>query len=302
MRLDLTSLRLFVAIAECGSLTRAAQRQHLAVSAVSKRVAELESQAGTALLVRYTRGIGLTPAGQSVLQHARQMLQVMQHLDDELGEYAAGVKGQVRVQAIASALTQFLPGEIESFLTRYPQVEVALEERTGKAIVRAIAESAADVGIVAAGTVLQGLVGMAYRVDRLALGVPPGHPLARRRGVRFADALDHPFVGPHADSSLSVLMADAARACGKTLRQRIQVSSFDAMCRLVETRLGITMLPAGVLQRHAAAGRLRIVALKDDWADRELRIVVRDPQQLSALTRTLIEHLQRCATQCNEAK
>jgi DNA-binding transcriptional LysR family regulator len=275
MRHDLTSLRLFVAVAECGSLTRAAERQHLAVSAISKRIAELEAQAGTALLVRYPRGVGLTPAGQSVLQHARQLLQVMQHLDEELGEYAGGAKGHVRLHAIASVLTQFLPEEVESFLTRYPGVNVSLEERTGKAIVRAVAEGAADVGIVAGGTGLQGLVGMAYRVDRLMLGVPPGHPLSRRRAVRFAEALDHPFVGPHADSSLSELMAQGARACGKPLRQRIQVSSFDAMCRLVETRLGISLLPAGVLMRHAAAGRLRLVALKEDWAERELRIVVR---------------------------
>lgn len=295
MRHDLTSLKLFVAVAECGNLTRAAERQHLAVSAVSKRIGELEAQAGTALLVRYPRGVGLTPAGQSVLQHARQLLQVMQHLDEELGEYAGGVKGHVRVHAIASALTQFLPGEIESFLSRYPAVNVSLEERTGKAIVRAIAEGTADVGIVAGRAGLQGLVGLTYRTDRLMLGVPLKHPLARRRAVRFAEALDHPFVGPHADSSLSELMAQGALACAKPLRQRIQVSSFDAMCRLVETRLGITMLPAGVLTRHAEAGRLRVVALKEDWAERELCIVVRDPQQLSHITRTLIEHLQRCA-------
>jgi DNA-binding transcriptional LysR family regulator len=125
------------------------------------------------------------------------------------------------------------------------------------------------------------------------IGVPIGHPLARRKKIRFSDALAFPFVGPHADSSLAVLMAAGAKACGKTLDQRIQASSFDAMCRLVETGLGITMLPAGVLAPHEEAGRIRAILLDESWAQRRLQIVVRDQEQLSSLTTSLIEHLQR---------
>jgi len=119
--------------------------------------------------------------------------------------------------------------------------------------------------------------------------------LARRKAVRFAQALDYAFVGPHADSSLSALMAEGARACGKPLQQRIQVSSFDAMCRLVETRLGITMLPKAVLAPHVAAGHIRMVGLQEEWAVRQMAVVVRDPAQLSPITRTLIDHLQHAA-------
>jgi DNA-binding transcriptional LysR family regulator len=295
MRYDLTSLEIFVNVAECGNLTRAAERQHLAVSAISKRIGELESLAGTPLLVRYARGVALTPAGQSMLQHARQMLQVVQHMEAELGDYAGGVKGHVRMHAIASALTQFLPEELEAFLTQYPLVHVSLEERTGKATLLAVADGTADLGIVASQSPLQGLAAIPYRTDRLMLGVPLKHPLARRKAVRFADALAYPFVGPHADSSLLALMLQGAKACGVPLQQRIQVSSFDAMCRLVQTRLGITMLPAGVLAPHVAAGRIAAVALKEAWAVRTLVIVVRDPQQLSHIARTLIDHLQRSA-------
>jgi DNA-binding transcriptional LysR family regulator len=295
MRYDLTSLKIFVTVAECGNLTRAAEREHLAVSAISKRIAELETMIGTPLLQRYPRGVGLTPAGQSLTQHARQMLQLVHRMDAELGEYAGGAKGHVRVHAVASALTQFLPEEIESFLTRYPLVHISLEERTGKAIVLAVAEGAADVGIVASQTPLHGLTSLPYHRDCLMIGVPLGHPLAKRKAIRFAEALDYAFVGPHADSSLSALMAEGAKACGKTIQQRIQVSSFDAMCRLVETRLGITMLPKAVLVPHVAAGRIRMVGLKEDWALRQMFLVVRDPAQLSHITRTLIDHLQHAA-------
>jgi DNA-binding transcriptional LysR family regulator len=290
---DLTSLRIFVAVAECGNLTRAAERQHLAVSAVSKRIAELESRARTPLLIRYPRGVGLTPAGQSLLHHARQMLQLVRRMDEELGEYAGGIKAHIRLHSVASAITQFLPEELETFLARYPKVNIALEERVGSAIVRAVAEGSADVGIVSNQTPRLGLAEILYHTDRLVLGVPVGHPLAKRKVVRFEEAIGYPFIGPHADSSLAQLLMKAAKSCGKPLHQRMQVSSFDAMCRLVETSLGITLLPAGVIASRAALGQLRSVELKEDWAVRQMLIVVRDPQELDYVSRTLIEHLRQ---------
>jgi len=300
MRYDLVSLKLFVAVAECANVTRAAEREHLAVSAVSKRISELENLAGTPLLQRYPRGVALTPAGQSLLHHARQMLQLVDRMDAELAEFARGVKGHIRLHAVASALNQFLPEEIESFLARYPGVRISLEERTGKGVVLAVADGSADLGVVSSQTPLHGLASFPYHTDRLMIGVPLGHPLARRKSIKFADALNYSFVGPHADSSLAALMAAGARACGKAIDQRIQASSFDAMCRLVETRLGITMLPEGVLAPHAAAGRIRVIRLNETWALRTMVVVVRDPEQLSALTRSLIEHLLRSAAEAGE--
>jgi DNA-binding transcriptional LysR family regulator len=292
MRYDLVSLQIFVSVAECGNLTRAAEREHLAVSAISKRIAELEAMVGTPLLVRYPRGVGLTPAGQSLLHHARQMSQLVDRMDEELAAYAGGLKGHIRLHAVASALAQFLPEELEAFLSRHPKVQISLEERTSKAIVLAVASGAADVGIVASDILPQGLITVPYRSDRLMLGVPLGHPLARRKAVRFADALRYDFVGPHAESSLSALMVAGAKAAGMPLQQRILVSSFDAMCRLVETRLGITMLPQGVLLPHVGEGRIVAVGLKEDWALRQLSIVVREREGLSHVTRSLIDLLR----------
>ncbi len=292
LRHDLTTLELFVAVADCGNLTRAAERQHLAVSAVSKRIGELEAQAGTALLVRQPRGVVPTPAGQALLHHARRLLALLNRLDEELHAHAGGIKGHVRLHAVASALLQFLPADLPPFLARYPEVQVSLEERTGKAIVRAVIDGSADIGIVASRPTTEGLTTLPYRTDRLMLGVPAGHPLARRKSVRYAEALAHPFIGPHADSSLATLMQDGAQACGGTLRQQVRASSFDAMGRLAEAGLGITLLPAGALAPQLAAGRLRGVALREPWAQRHLSIVVREPEALSPVARALIDHLQ----------
>lgn len=295
MRHDLTSLKLFIAIAECGNLTRAAEREHLAVSAVSKRIGELEKLVRTPLLQRHARGVSLTPAGQSLLHHARQIIALVQRMDIELGEYSTGVKGHVRLSAVASTLIQFLPEDIEAFLVQYPQVNVSLEERTGKAIVLAVADGSAEIGVVTDQTPLVGLHSVPYRRDRLMLGVPKGHPLARKKSAKFSEAAGYSFVGPHADSSLSILLNQAAKSCGLPLHQRVQVSSFDAMCCLVETRLGITLLPHGVLAPYADSGRLQIVTLNERWAERQFNLIVRDPDYLSPLAKTLLDHLTRLA-------
>lgn len=296
MRHSLTTLRIFVSVAECGNLTHAAAREHLAVSAISKRIAELEELVRTPLLQRKPRGVSLTPAGLSLLRHARQVLQAVHSLEAELGEYAGGVKGHVRVHAVASALTQFLPEEIESFLTRYPQVQISLEERTGKAVAVSVADGTADIGVVADAGVTGGLTAFPYHRDRLAIGIPTGHPLAKRRSARFVDIVKFPFVAPHVESSLSALIARAARATGSTVQQRVQASSFDAMCRLVEASLGVTILPQGVLEPHLASGRLRMIRLNEEWAWRQLYLVVRDVAELAPIARTLIDELRASAT------
>src|SRR5438552_10303186 len=140
MRYDLTTLEIFVAVAEEANLTRAAARQHLAVSAVSKRITELEALAEAPLLERLPRGVALTPAGQSLLHYARQMIKLVDRMKSELSEYAGGVKGHIRIHASTSALTQFVPKELEAFLNRYPMIRMQIEERVGAAIVAAVAD------------------------------------------------------------------------------------------------------------------------------------------------------------------
>ncbi|MFP5407298.1 MAG: LysR family transcriptional regulator, partial [Gammaproteobacteria bacterium] len=292
MRYDLTSLEIFVAVAESANLTRAAEHQHLAVSAISKRIAELEELAGAPLLQRHARGVSLTAAGHSMLHYARQMLQLVERMRGELSEYAGGLKGVVRVHASTSALVQFLPPELQGFLARYPMIRLQIEERTGAAIVRAVAEGSADIGILGDHTPLRGLAALPYHSDRLALGVPMLHALARRKGVYFAEALGFDFVGPHAESSLWNLMTQAAQDCGKSIEPRIQVSSFECMCLLVQAGLGIALLPERVLSPHADLRHLTIVRLNDSWAQRRIQIVVRDVDNLAFTTRALIEHLR----------
>lgn len=295
MRYDLTTLEVFVAIAEEKSLTKAAQRRHLAVSAVSKRIAELEDLVGSPLLVRYPRGVALTPAGQSTLRYAREIFATLQRMDDELGEYAAGVKGHVKIHATTAVLAQFLPADLGAFLQRYPQVKVDVEERVGAEIVRAVSSGVADIGIFSTRTPAPTLQTFEYKKDELVIAVPSGHPLALKQRISFADTFEYEFVGPHAESSINALMATASREAGLPVRQRVQVSSFDCMCRMVAAHIGIAMLPMGVLLPMMSLLDLQAVHLEDPWAQRSLVIGVRDFDALSLVSSTLIDHLTSAA-------
>ncbi len=292
MRYDLTSLDLFITVAQERNLTRAARIKHLAVSAISKRISELEAQIGSPLLIRNARGVELTPAGQSLLFYARQLKQTLAQLDTELSDYASGVKGHIRIHAITSALSQFLPQDVAGFAELYPQIRFDIEERVGSAVVRAVADGRADLGIIAIQTAPQGLETLPYRDDELVLVVPAGHVLAGRKFVPFREALEHEFVGPHLESSVHSLLNREAETLGLPLRLRIRISSFDCMCRLVSSGLGVAVLPRSVVSQYQRSHGLKAVALAESWAKRSLLLAFRKYDAASPTLRTFIDHLK----------
>lgn len=292
MRYDLISLDLFIAVAQERSLTRAARIKHLAISAISKRISELEAQVGAPLLVRNARGVELTPAGQSMLYYARQLKQTLEQLDNELGEYTSGVKGHLRIHAITSALSQFLPDDVARFVSLYPQIKFDIEERVGTAVVRAVSDGRADLGIIAAETAPQGLDTLPYRKDELVVVVQASHFLASHQAVSFSQVLALECVGPHPESSMHALLTREAEKLGQVLKPRIRISSFDCMCRMVSSGLGLAIMPRSVVQPYLRSHKLKAVSLDEPWAMRSLLLVFKKYDAASPTLKTLIEHLK----------
>jgi DNA-binding transcriptional LysR family regulator len=292
-RIDLTSLQLFVAVCELGSIGRAAEREFIAASAVSKRLSDLEATLQTPLLYRHTRGVNLTPAGESLLHHARSVLFSLEKMQAELSEYAEGVRGHVRIHANISAIVQFLPEDLGDFTREHPQVKIDLEEHLSTEVVRAVQEGAADIGIcnagVAAGHALQALP---YRQDELVLIVPRGHALAGREAVSFEDTLDLDHVGLHSNSSIYLAMREAAATAGRTIRLRIHVTGLDAMCRMIDNGLGVGVMPRRAFTLMHGVGDLDCVRLTDAWATRSIDLVARDFSTLPLTARLLVDHLR----------
>lgn len=292
-RIDLTSLQLFVAVCELGGIARAAQQEYIAASAVSKRLSDLEAAVGTPLLHRSRRGVTPTPAGESLLHHARAVLFGLERMQGELAEYTEGVRGHVRMHANLSAIVQFLPEDLGAFARTHSQIKIDLQEHLSPAVVQAVAEGAADLGIcnLNVGSDASGLQSRAYRGDRLVVVTPRAHPLAEREAVRFAEVLDFDIVGLHAGSSISLAMRAAAAQAGRPLRQRIQVTSLDAVCRMIDNGLGVGLLPDRAFALMQGMGALAAVALQEPWAERGLRLVARDFAALPAAARLLADRI-----------
>ncbi|MBN8919986.1 MAG: LysR family transcriptional regulator, partial [Rhizobiales bacterium] len=287
MRFDLIDLGLFRHVVEAGSITHGAARANLALAAASTRIRNMETAVGAPLLTRSRQGVEPTPAGRTLLQHARTILAQAERLREDLGAYAGGRAGQVRVLSNTNALTEFLPETLSAFLATHPHVSIELEERLSDEIVGMIAEGVGDIGIVA-GTVDVGkLATFPYRTDRFVLAVARKHPLARRGSIAFADVLDRDFVGLDRASALQRFLADKATRVGRPLRLRVQVRSFDAVCRLVERDVGIGIVPETTLRSATQTMAIKGVALTDPWAVRELTICVRSLDALPHFARDL---------------
>jgi len=291
MRFDLTDLRLFLHVVEAGSITAGAERMHLAVAAASTRIRNMEIELGTPLLNRERQGVHPTPAGRTLVHHARQMLQQAERMRAELGEYADGLKGHVRLLSNTNALTEFLPEPLSDFLTSHPQVNIDLEERLSDEIVAAIADGKADIGIVAGTEDVTGLEVFPFRVDRFVLVTSPTHPLAEKKKIAFVEALDSDFVGLDRASSLQRFLSDKAERIGRRLKLRVQLRSFDAVCRMVEGNVGIGVVPETTAARAMRTMKLHAIELSDDWAPRNLMICVRSLRDLPIYAQDLVKSL-----------
>ncbi|MFN3512081.1 MAG: LysR family transcriptional regulator [Phenylobacterium sp.] len=292
MRFDLTDLRLFCDIADAGSITHGAERSALALSAASTRIRNMEEALGAPLLARSRAGVALTPAGRTLLKHARAILVQSARLREDLGAFAGGVSGEVRLLANTNALTEFLPEALGRFLAEHPQVSVDLEERLSDEIVGLIAEGVGDIGIVAGTVDVGALQTFPFRSDRFVVVTPADHALAGRRAVAFSEVLDQDFVGLDRASSLQRFLASKAAREGRPLRLRVQLRSFDAVCRMVKSGVGVGIVPQTTAIRAIRTMDLAVLDLSDDWALRELTICVRNLDDLAPYARDLVESLR----------
>jgi DNA-binding transcriptional LysR family regulator len=292
--LDLTSLRLFVAVCETRNIARAGEQQHIVASAISKRLAQLEDVVGETLFERRRRGVTPTAAGEILLEHARAMLASADRVARDMADHGRGVKGQVRLLASMSSIAEFLPDDIADFLQTpaHRDIRVDIEEALSRDLVRALREGSAPVGVCWDAADLEGLQAWPYRRDRLAIVAHPSHAIARRRRCSFEETLAFDHVGLPASTAVHVMLARAAAIIGRPLSYRAAVSTFDAALRCVRANLGIAVVPREVIDPLAASFGLRVVPLSDAWAERRFAICFRSEANLSPAAKLLVAHLR----------
>ncbi len=295
MRLDPISLRLFVAVMEEQAIARAAVREHIATSAASRRLAELEAQLQVRLFERSNRGIAPTPAAYTLLDLARNVLGEMDGITRHMREYGSGMRGHVRMVANISAITQFLPAQLQSFMSQHPEVQVNLLEKVSSEIALAVAQNTADFGILNAGNYGGDLAYVPYRQDELILIAPSGHPLTHSTHVSMQQALAYDFVGAHAGSAINGLLNRSAALLEMPLKLRIQVTSYDALCLMVAAGLGVGILPRQSAALYQGSLPIQAITLTEPWAHRQLVLCMRAYSALPPAARTLVDHLTQAA-------
>ncbi len=295
-RLDPTSLRLFVRVVEEGAIALAAAREHIAAAAISKRISDVEELIGTPLLLRTNKGVEPTAAGMELLALARRALHELDQIPEQMQSYSRAVRGLVRLCASSSAIAEFLSPEIKSFLAIHPEVRVQLEERNSTHVVKAVEGNVADIGVFAPVPTPHPLETFPYHSDRLVLITPLGHAVSRNRRVDFAETLECDYVGLQAGSAINLLLLKAAGQSGRELKLRVQVTSFDVLCTMVGSGLGVGVIPQPLARRYAKVAGLRTVALTDAWARRDFQLGVRSVAALTTAARSLLVHLRSGVT------
>jgi len=288
-RIDSYNVRLFVSAARAGSIVRAAEIENIAPSALSRRLADLEHAFETPLLVRSPRGIALTDAGRLVLARGERIDEELQALRREVQTEGAEVRGTVRLYANMSAVIGFLPERLKRFMAAHPAVTVSLHEEDTRDVLRACLDDRADVGVgvgmVDNPTLPPGLDAWHFATDPLQVVVPVDHALASQEKISFALALAHPLIGVHAGGALDRSLMERATALHKTFAPTMSVSSFDAVCRMVEAGLGIAIVPKSAAAAYAGSTRFVRRPLDELWAERALNVyALRKTPQLRAVT------------------
>jgi len=290
-RFDLVSIRLAVACAQSGSLTAAARDSHLALAAASRRIRELEDALGDPLFERHARGLLPTAAGRVFVKHGLTLLQTMEQLGAELTDLRRGIARHIRLCASSAAISQFLPPLLARYGQLHPQVHVDLEEQVSEAVVSTLREGRADVAVFVEGPDTAGLDTHLFREDELVLVLPGKHPLASSKtAIAFADTLDEEWISLTAGAAMLQKQQQAALAANRPLRLRMQVRSFDAVCHMVASGLGIAILPKGASLPIVRAMKLSWRPLADSWAQRRL-LVATSGNESDAATASLVDFL-----------
>lgn len=288
---DLDSLALFVRAAEMKNLTRAAEASLITVPAASRRLALLEHQFKATLFERHSRGLDLTPAGERLLVLAREVIASVHHMRAQMGNYARGQHSVLRLQGNTSAMTQFLPADIAAYSAGHPDVRVVLEESWSEDAVRKVRAGEVDLAVIVEGPDVSGLAVAAYRHDQLAAVMRADDPLVAQDRLTFADLLERDLVGLEGSSTLTRLLEAQAATLMRPMALRVQVRSFEAVCRAVEARLGIGVLPLAAARGLAGAMGLVVLPLGDAWALRTMQLVTRTAPAPTSALGALVSHL-----------
>ena len=291
MNFSLKDIELFVHIAEYESLTKGASKSAMSAAAASARLKTLEIQLNCSLFNRRSRGVTLTPNGETFLIHAKIVLLDVQNIKNIFSGNSLASTGKIRLLANTTAITEFLPAILPQFLSLHPGVSIDLQERMTHEVVKSVLENSSDIGIVSGPVSTDGLEAICFSQDQLVLVIPESHELENIQSIAFKDTLVFDYVGIEVNSTLHLFLADALKQLGRKLVYRVHMPNFHTMCQMIAAGVGLGILPKSSADYFKKTMKISIIELTDEWAVRERRVLFRSKENLSKSAQDLINTL-----------
>jgi DNA-binding transcriptional LysR family regulator len=297
--MHLETLRTFCDVIETGSLSQAARLNRVTQSAVSQQLRALEQRYGRRLVERAPRlGARGTEAGQLLYGELKPLLERFADVEQRLrhGTDAAAIAGSVRVATVYSVGLHTLPSAMKKFLRAHPQVTLRLEYRRTDQVYEACVSGSADIGIVALPSRRSGLEIVPLASDELVVVLPPGHALARRRGLSLADLDGQSFIAFDRDIPTRKLVDRLLRQQGAAVRIAMELDNIETIKRSVEAGLGISILPAPALHNEVRARTLVMRRVREGRLQRAIGALHPRRRELSPAARALLAVVRGDAT------
>jgi molybdate transport repressor ModE-like protein len=268
MRLDTTTIRLVLTIAEEGSISRAADKLGLAVAAASRRVTDLETQLGAKLFRRVPHGVDITESGDKLLQYIRQIDNLVERLESDAHAFNHGLVGRIVIGAPKAVIIEFLARGIADIQRKYPGISLTIIEENSKIVQQLLHDKLIDIGIYEKKSGFLDLPYSPYNEDRLVLVYSRAHFQFPDSPVAIDGILDVPIVSLGKGSAILSAVRRAYRSRGRIFRNNFTVSGFDTMLTLVRHGLGVGLMPPDVLRSLHPEDTLASAELQGDWHHR----------------------------------
>lgn len=288
MKIDTLGLQAFVAIAEQGAFHRAAARLHLTQTALSRRLANLETFLGVRLVERTTRSVALTPLGAQFLPHARRLLADLAGALLEIRETGKAMRGEVTLACVPTVGVQFLPRVLQVYCTRHPDNRVRVLDHASAGVEQAVLRREAEFGIGIAGHHPAELVGTPLLQDRFALACREDHPLATARRLRWTQLDGHALIVPGAGSSNRPLLDGALGAAAAGLRPQYEVQRSSTALGMVAAGVAAAVVPQLALQAGTYP-QIRLIPLVEPVVSRAFELLARRTAVLSPAAQALAD-------------
>ena len=292
MRYNLITLDLFLCASKNKSLVKAAKEKNIVVSAVSKRILDLEKSVGVDLFYRKKSGVELTPAGLEMQKHCTKIFNSINIMDESIKEYSLISSGIVRVTANSSSITQFLPEDLATFSKKFPKIKIKLKEKTSREVISSVKESLTDIGVFSEHVEnTERLRVIDYKNDTLVLVVPEYHPLVSNLTVKIKDFIEFEMVGLEKGSSLQAMIDKQVQKQNLKIKKKLETVSFEGIRGMVEAGLGIAILPIGAIKPYLKSSKLKTINIDENWAERSIKIAIKNDDSIGKAGALLLNHL-----------